>query len=125
MPKLFSYGDLQRDDVQRSTLGRLVSGRTDELVGWVLGYVPIEDPAVVAATGKTHHNDVRFDGHDGSRVLGSVLDVTESELARIDEFEARFAYHRVPARLASGGEAWVYVHRPSSSPWTRTIVRGC
>jgi hypothetical protein len=114
MPKLFSYGDLQRDDVQRSTLGRLVSGRSDELVGWAPGRVPIEDPAIVAATGKTHHDNVRFDGREESRVPGRVLEVTESELARIDEFEAQFAYHRVTARLASGGEAWVYVHRSSS-----------
>ena len=34
MPLLFSYGTLQREDVQLTTFGRRLSGTRDELVGY-------------------------------------------------------------------------------------------
>jgi len=33
MPLLFSYGTLQQQSVQQSTFGRLLTGRSDALVG--------------------------------------------------------------------------------------------
>ena len=41
---------------------------------------------------------------------GTVFEVTEAELAMADTFEAQFDYQRVNVPLASGKEAWVYVH---------------
>lgn len=110
MPLLFSYGTLQHEDVQRSTFGRRLDGESDVLPGFEPASVRIEDPAVAAALGRSHHANARFTGNAASHVPGTVFEVTESELARADEFEAPFDYRRVSVRLASGREAWVYVH---------------
>jgi gamma-glutamylcyclotransferase (GGCT)/AIG2-like uncharacterized protein YtfP len=112
MPLLFSYGTLQQEEVQLSTLGRHLEGQRDALLGFVPSLVKIEDPQVAAAVGKTHHDNATFDGNDDSRVPGTVFEVTDAELAKVDEYEAPFFYKRVAARLASGKEAWVYVHAP-------------
>ncbi|MGE5117659.1 MAG: gamma-glutamylcyclotransferase family protein [Betaproteobacteria bacterium] len=108
MPLLFSYGTLQQHNVQLATFGRLLEGREDELVGFEQSLVPIEDAAVVAASGKTHHPIVRYVGSADARVRGTVFEVTEAELASADRYEVA-AYRRVAADLASGRKAWVYV----------------
>jgi gamma-glutamylcyclotransferase (GGCT)/AIG2-like uncharacterized protein YtfP len=108
MPLLFSYGTLQQDDVQLSTFGRLLQGHSDELVGFEQSLVKIEDPGVVATSGKTHHPIVKFNRLNDSRVSGTVFEITEDELARADEYEVA-AYRRVSAMLGSGKRAWVYV----------------
>ncbi|HZF15016.1 MAG TPA: gamma-glutamylcyclotransferase family protein [Steroidobacteraceae bacterium] len=110
MPLLFSYGDLQREPVQRSTFGRRLEGESDELVGFELSSVPIDDPEAAARLGKTHHVNARINGNDKSRVPGMVFEVTQAELASADEFERVFAYERVATVLASGREAWVYIN---------------
>jgi gamma-glutamyl AIG2-like cyclotransferase len=116
MPLLFSYGTLQEENVQLSTFGRRLDGRRDELPRFERSLVKIEDLQIVAATGRTHDPNVRFNGNEGSRVPGMVFEVTEAELASADEYERAFFYKRVVARLASGRHAWVYVHEPSA-PW--------
>jgi hypothetical protein len=62
MPLLFSYGTLQQEDVQLATFGRLLQGQSDELVGFEQSRVRIEDPRLVATSGKTHHANVTFNG---------------------------------------------------------------
>ena len=108
MPLLFSYGTLQQDDVQRATFGRALAGRADQLVGWTRAMVAIEDPAVVATSGKTHHPIVRPGDDPSDRVAGTAFEVSDAELAAADRYEVA-AYRRVGVTLASGREAWVYV----------------
>lgn len=62
MPKLFSYGTLQQDNVQLATFGRRLSGVSDALVGYRQSMAAIEDPEVVRTSGKTHHPIVAFTG---------------------------------------------------------------
>ena len=100
MPLLFSYGTLQRDDVQRSTFGRLLTGQKDELRGFE------QSPVII--DGGTYAT-IQFNGNEESRVAGVVFEITESELARADEYEGDFYYKRIVVTLASGKEAWVYV----------------
>jgi gamma-glutamylcyclotransferase (GGCT)/AIG2-like uncharacterized protein YtfP len=107
MPLLFSYGTLQQEAVQMSTFGRLLQGRPDELIGFEQSLLEVEDSEFVATSGKAHHAIVKFNGRDDSRVSGTVFEVSESELARADEYEPA-GYRRVSAMLASGEEAWVY-----------------
>ena len=97
MPLIFSYGTLQKDDVQLATFGRRLAGQRDELPKYELGVV------------KTDANAV-FNGSNDSRVSGMAFEITDAELAGVDEYEARFSYTRVAVMLASGREAWVYVH---------------
>jgi hypothetical protein len=112
MPLLFSYGTLQQEKVQLSTFGRRLEGRRDELPRYELSSVKIEDPAVVAALGMTHHANVTFTGNEENRVSGIAFEVTEPELVLVDAYEAPFAYERVAAVLASGRSVWVYAHTP-------------
>src|SRR5215217_1367048 len=115
MPLLFSYGTLQQSDVQLATFGRQLDGRSDALTGYAPASVAIQDPHVIAATGRTHHANVRFNGDEQSRVAGTVFEVTDADLTAADGFELPFVYERVAARLASGKQAWVYVHTPSAA----------
>lgn len=110
MPLLFSYGTLQQEEVQLSTFGRKLEGEKDLLLGYEPSLVRIPDPALVARLGRTHHDNVTATGDDWSSVQGTVFDVTDAELAKADHFEAEFEYKRVSAALASGKEAWVYIH---------------
>jgi gamma-glutamylcyclotransferase (GGCT)/AIG2-like uncharacterized protein YtfP len=113
MPLLFSYGTLQQEEVQRSTFGRKLEGEKDLLLGYEPSLVKIPDPAVAARLGRTHHDNVQATGDEWSSVQGTVFEVTDEELAEADRFEAQFAYKRVMGAMASGKEAWLYVHQPA------------
>jgi gamma-glutamylcyclotransferase (GGCT)/AIG2-like uncharacterized protein YtfP len=110
MPFIFSYGTLQHDEVQRIAFGRTLPGRPDDLPRYEPSVVKIEDARVAAALCRTHHANVAFNGKDDSRVPGTVYEITDLELASADRFEAPVSYRRVAATLASGVEAWVYLH---------------
>ena len=114
MPLIFSYGTLQHEDVQLSTFGRLLQGQRDKLPGFEPSLVKIEDPLVVAASGKTHHANVTFNGRNDSHVSGTVFEITDAELAAADQYEQLAAYKRVAALLASGKQAWLYVDARSA-----------
>lgn len=110
MPLLFSYGTLQHEEVQLSTFGRKLTGEKDLLLGYEPSLVKIADPALAKRLGKTHHDNVSATGDDWSSVQGTAFEVTDDELAMADRFEAEFAYRRINGALASGKEAWFYVH---------------
>src|SRR5512145_1240880 len=115
MPLIFSYGTLQQENVQLSTFGRVLKGQPDELPGFAQSSVRIEDPKVVAASGKRHHANVTFNGMDDSRVSGTVFEISDAELAAADRYEQLAAYKRVAVMLASGKRAWVYVDARSAN----------
>ena len=117
MPKLFSYGTLQQEDVQLATFGRRLTGVSDALVGYRQSMVAIQDPEVVRTSGKTHHPIVAFTGKNEDRVAGALFEITDAELAHADAYEVA-AYVRVKAPLASGLEAWVYVDARGKPPAT-------
>ena len=108
MPMLFSYGTLQLEEMQVSLFGRPLRGAPDELIGFERSTVPIADPDVVAASGETHYDNIIFNGQPGSRVTGTVFEVTDAQLAAADAYERTAAYERARETLASGMEAWVY-----------------
>lgn len=110
MPLLFSYGTLQQEEVQLSTFGRTLDGEKDLLTGYEPSLVRIDDPAVAERLKKTHHDNVKNTGDDWSSVQGTVFEVSDDELAKADTFESQYNYKRVSVPLASGKDAWVYVH---------------
>src|SRR3954468_15436580 len=114
MPLLFSYGTLQEDRVQLATFGRLLIGTRDALPGFEPSLVPIGDPSVAAASGRTHHANVTRTAGNEQGVAGTVFQVTDAELAAADEYERPASYVRELVTLQSGQRAWVYVHRPTS-----------
>ena len=112
MPLLFTYGTLQLADVQLATFGRLLRGEKDEALGCELVVIVIDDPKVVADTGRGEHRNLRFVGREGARLAGTVLDLTDAELAEADRYEHLAQYKRREVSLASGRKAWAYVHAP-------------
>ena len=106
--KLFSYGTLQQEDVQLASFGRKLEGMADQLNGYKLGLLEIDDPKVVATSGKTHHPIISRSGSGTDAVIGSVLLVTPAELQQADQYEVA-AYKRHSITLASGTVAWAYV----------------
>ena len=115
MPRIFSYGTLQQDDVQRATFGRLLSGRVDTLPGYSQEMHEIDDPAVVATSGKTHHPIVRPSGDAADRVPGTVFEISDAELTQADVYEVA-DYRRVEVTLESGLQAWVYIDARFAPP---------
>ncbi len=108
MPLLFSYGTLRDPAVQRATFGREPAGHEDRIVGFRLDLLEIADPHVVELSGRTHHPILVPTTDPTDSVPGAVLELTDDELLRADEYEVD-DYRRVEAPLASGDQAWVYV----------------
>lgn len=113
--RLFSYGTLQLEQVQIATFGRKLDAQTDDMPGFSLTMLKIEDPQVVATSGKTHHPVVAWTGNPADRVSGAVFAITPEELAQADAYEVA-AYRRDRVTLASGVSAWVYVDANSPRP---------
>lgn len=105
---LFSYGTLQLESVQLATFGRTLVGTPDILPGFAQAMLEIEDPNVVATSGKTHHPMAVFTGRDSDGIPGTVFQITAEELRHADTYEVA-AYKRIAVTLRSGARAWVYV----------------
>jgi AIG2-like family. len=108
MPFLFSYGTLQLPDVQQAIFSRRISGAPDELPSYELGKVMIEDPQEAQALRRTYYDNVVFTGRPNDRVRGTVMEVTDAELAAADRYEEPAGYRRRVVTLGSGAEAWAY-----------------
>lgn len=94
--RLFTYGTLTDPKVQKRVWGRLTPGIADVLPGYRKSEIRIEGdvyPLIVADAAR--------------KVRGSVIEVTDEELRKIDEYESD-AYRRVEVVLESGMPAWVY-----------------
>ncbi|WXT99653.1 MAG: hypothetical protein Ctma_0357 [Catillopecten margaritatus gill symbiont] len=103
---LFSYGTLQTPAVQIETFGRELIGYEDQLLGYKLAMLEIQDKSVVELSGKTHHPIAI--AQQGETVQGKVFEITPEELAQSDKYEVS-DYHRVLGKMASGKSVWVYV----------------
>jgi hypothetical protein len=91
-----------------ANFGRLLSGRADSLPGYTLHPIPIDNPSVVALSGKSKHMIARRSENAGDEVAGMVFEITAEELAAADRYEVA-DYTRVNVTLKSGLRAWVYV----------------
>ena len=105
---LFSYGTLQRRDVQLATYGRLLDGKPDVLVGYRLETLPDRDPNAVRISGTATHLVARPTGSPEDRVTGMVFLLTPQELAATDAYEGS-DYGRTETTLQSGRRALMYV----------------
>jgi len=105
--RVFSYGTLQLESVQRANYGRVLSGEPDRLTGYAITTIQIRDPAVLDASGIEEHLALVPDA-DAPPIDGMVFALSDAELAATDVYESE-NYARVEAPLASGRTAWVYV----------------
>jgi len=108
MPLLFSYGTLQQEEVQLSTFGRRLKGTPDNLIGFIIAEVKIEDQDVISKSGKEFHPIAKMIDSTHNRIPGTVFEITDDELIHSDQYEVD-AYKRVKTTLESGKIAWVYV----------------
>lgn len=105
--RVFSYGTLRQENVQRALFGGPVPTTPDALLGWRLEWVTITDPEVLAASGLDRH-PILVPGAPTDAVDGAVLDVDDAGLRAIDDYEVA-DYRRIEAPLRSGSTAWVFV----------------
>jgi hypothetical protein len=105
---LFSYGTLQLEAVQIALFGRQLTGTNDALKGFELVPLKIEDPDVVAISGKAHHPMATYTGRAADVVSGRVFAVTPDEIQNADKYEVPDV-KRVSLVLQSGVRAWAYV----------------
>ena len=111
---LFSYGTLQDQNVQLATYGRLVEGVADELSGYRLVELVIDDPLVISLSGSAVHTIARYTGDPADLIAGTVLFLTPGELVSSDDYEVE-AYARTEVTLESGRAAFVYVEAGKSA----------
>ena len=100
MPRVFSYGSLQKHEVQLATFGELLPGAAAEIVGFEVVHLH---------RGGKQLANVVLSRSPQSRVRGTVFEFTAAQLAVADEYERADNYARIEAPLTAGGQAWVYV----------------
>ncbi|AZA49641.1 gamma-glutamylcyclotransferase [Chryseobacterium carnipullorum] len=108
MTHLFSYGTLQKEQVQLETFGRLLEGEKDILTGYKLSKVEITDPEVLRKSGQKYHPILVFSGNSEDEVEGMLFEVTEEEILQADEYEVD-DYKRVETVFKSGKKGCIYI----------------
>lgn len=108
MPNLFSYGTLQKEQVQIETFGRILYGQKDVLTGYRLEMLEITDPEVLRKSNQKYHPILVFSGNPEDRVEGILFEVTDEEILQADEYEVD-DYKRIEAVFRSGKSGFIYV----------------
>ena len=96
MEYLFSYGTLQKVDVQMQLFGRKPDGTPDVMKGYSVRPMDLGS--------EVHKLAVK---DENSEIHGTRLELTAEEIAICDKYEPE-EYQRINAVLVSGNAAWVY-----------------
>lgn len=107
MKYLFSYGTLQRGEVQLELFGRMLEGNPDLLRGYTTANVEIKDESFLAKGEQKYQQTLRKTGSRLDSVAGTVFEVTDEELLKTDGYEPE-DYERSELKLESGKHAWIY-----------------
>lgn len=113
MELLFSYGTLQREDVQLATFGHTLEGQSDVLIGYRLRRTRVRDAVFARANGLSQRT-LEFTGDASHMVPGTAFRVTQEELEQSDKYEPT-DYVRRKVKLKSGVSAWTYLQSPNDS----------
>jgi hypothetical protein len=108
MPNLFSYGTLQKEQVQIETFGRLLQGAKEVLTGYNLKMLEITDPEVLRKSNQKYHPILEFSGNGEDEVEGILFEVTDEEILQADEYEVD-DYKRIETVFKSGKNGFIYV----------------
>lgn len=111
MPCLFSYGTLQKEQVQMETFGRILIGEQDILTGYRLEMLEITDPEVLRKSSQKFHPVLKFSGNPEDEIKGILFEITEEEILHADEYEVD-DYQRIETVFKSGRSGFVYVGKP-------------
>ena len=110
MEKLFSYGTLQLENVQRDTFGRVLTGNKDRLEKYVISKIKITDPKVIESSGTDIHPILECTGNETDFVEGTLFEVTDEDLISADEYEVD-DYKRAEVTFKSGKTGFVYLKK--------------
>ena len=108
MAKLFSYGTLQLENVQRDTFKKLLFGSKDELVKYTVSKIKITDPKVIKSSGTDMHPILKYTGNESDVVEGTLFELSEEELMKADKYEVD-DYKRSSVIFKSGKTGFVYL----------------
>ena len=103
MAKLFAYGTLKDTDIQQNIFGRVLKGEPDELLGYCISEIQIEEEF-----GLTNYPILAESEDPTDVVSGMLFDITEEDINQADTYEG-LHYKRIEVRLASGEIAWAYI----------------
>ena len=105
--KVFSYGTLQLESVQKEVFSRALSYKKFTLSGYKTTDVSITDPRVIALSGQSIHKGLVFTGCTTDRIGGVLLNITPEDLLPMDAYEVS-DYKRI-SLTQDGQTFWVYV----------------
>jgi hypothetical protein len=104
---LFSYGTLQKEQVQLKLFGRLLNGVKDTLPGYKVSPIEITDKAFLSKGEQKNQLTVILTNDKNDRIEGTALEMTPEELLLADKYEPE-NYKRISVELVSGKRAWIY-----------------
>lgn len=110
MPHLFSYGTLQKEQVQLETFGRILKGEQDILIGYQLKMLEITDPEVLRKSNQKYHPILEYSGNTEDEVEGVLFEVSDEEILQADEYEVD-DYKRIETIFKSGKRGFIYTER--------------
>ena len=93
--------------MQESLFGRILVGTKEELPGYKIEKLKITDQGVIEKSGTDIHPILVRTGKPADLVSGMVLELTQAELEKADEYEVD-DYLRNLAVMSSGTQAWIY-----------------
>ncbi len=105
---LFSYGTLQKKNVQLELFGRLLNGTKDFLKGYKLSSIEIKDESFLSKGEQKYQLTAILSKDNTDIIEGIVFEISEEELLLADKHEPD-NYKRVKIVLQSGKEAWIYI----------------
>ena len=106
MPYLFSYGTLQKEEVQRKLFGRNLDGLPTSLKGYKATPIEIRDEEFLSK-GEESNQLIALPSLENDRIEGTLFEVTDEELALADSYEP-VDYKRIKVLFESGKEGWIY-----------------
>jgi gamma-glutamylcyclotransferase (GGCT)/AIG2-like uncharacterized protein YtfP len=105
---LFSYGTLQKDEVQLELFGRRLARTKDFLKDYKVSSIEIRDESFLSKGEKKYQLTAIISDNTKDAIEGTVFEVSEEELLLADKYEPE-GYKRVRVELESGKQAWVYL----------------
>jgi gamma-glutamylcyclotransferase (GGCT)/AIG2-like uncharacterized protein YtfP len=102
MEKLFAYGSLQNEEVQKDLFGRILEGTPETLIGYIVKRIQIEEEF-----GLVHYPIITETNKTEDTINGVVYSITTKELHQSDLYEG-LHYKRVEVQLQSDQKAWAY-----------------
>lgn len=108
MEYLFSYGTLQKENVQVELFGRILKGSADSLEGYIVSSIEIKDEDFLSKGEEKYQLTAVVSKNKMDQINGTVFEITEKELNRADTYEPA-GYKRIKVSLQSGKETWIYL----------------